>query len=62
MSSLNKGTKGDANRIKVQGVLPTLMFGLSAALRSRPKDAGRGHLLYRVRYADRIDVGGGFPS
>ena len=25
-------------------------------------DAGRGRLLYRVRYADRIDVGGGFPS
>jgi TfdA family taurine catabolism dioxygenase TauD len=24
-------------------------------------DAGRGRLLYRVRYADRIDVGGGFP-
>ncbi len=26
------------------------------------QDAGRGRLLYRVRYADRIGGGGGFPS
>ena len=26
------------------------------------KDAGRGRLLYRVRYADRFGGGGGFPS